>query len=101
MALALPAPTPLELRPGLVNALLKNRVIESNRMAIMEIEYMYWILKQECCGLLLLLQYEVVWHVLKSQCDAFAFHCVTKLLFARIWDSIIPQIHRVQRPIEL
>ena len=40
-------------------------------------------------------------HVLKSKCDVFALHCVTKLLFAFIWDQIVRQIHRVQRPIDV
>ena len=39
-------------------------------------------------------------HVLKLKCDVFALHCVTKLLFAFIWDIVVPQIHRVQRPVE-
>ena len=45
--------------------------------------------------------YCMKWPVLKLQCGVFALHCVTKLLFAFIWDRIVPQIHRVQRPIDL
>ena len=41
------------------------------------------------------------YHVLKLQCDVFALHCVTKLLFAFIWDLVRPQIHRVQRPVDI
>ena len=44
--------------------------------------------------------YCMKWHVLKLQCDVFALHCVTKLLYVCIWDGILPQVHGVQRPID-
>ena len=45
--------------------------------------------------------YCMKWLVLKLQCYVLALHCVTELLFAFIWDLIEPQIHRVQRPVDV
>ena len=40
------------------------------------------------------------WHVLKSNCDVFALHCVTKLLFACITKKVAAHVKRGQRPID-
>ena len=37
----------------------------------------------------------------KLQCNAFVANCSTELLAAFIWDRVVPQIHRFQRPVDV